>query len=333
MDMYYGKKYIKHEMICQINELFATNYKNYHYDKLLTYEGIVSMINNNNFECIFIIDDGKICGLAGYYIQHYEDDIICEVLLSHLLVDKQSRGKGYGNLLEDSRIKMIEQIAEEKIVFASCVERPYNSIYMKYKRGFYACGFRYRYRPAGAERDNAVLMLYDGYIKKKDIIHIESPSKITKKLMKQMNDNLVFDNALDDIKYKYTININKYDNVGRTILEIGDNDTKGEYLDKAKINYLKNDNDYVSVHVKSSIKGFRTIDLFLTNNGFIPTAYIPYVNNYYGKIEYQYLRNDVDKLLNDYDISEMGKRYSNILCKYDTTWRLYEKSSINICTI
>ena len=303
MEIFYEKKHIRRYMIGQIIELFAANYGKYHYERLRTYDGMVSLIRNTQFDCVFIIEEGKVCGFAGYYVKTELYYGIKEILLPHLLIDINSRGKGYGNLLEDIRLKMIQKLGGDKLIYASCVEKPYNSVKMKQHRGFFTGGFRYHYRHGKYTRENAVIMIYTGNLQQE--IFIETSHVFTERLLKIGNSKVKFKECESDDR-KHLIEIEENEQLGRRICHVL-NLSEGIVLDEKCLNKVKSEEDYVGVYVCPSIDGFKHIDNLLVSNSFFPLSYIPYLKGGYGILEYQYLPDGILGLLKDEEISQAGR--------------------------
>lgn len=66
---------------------------------------------------------------------------------------------------------------------------------------------------------------------------------------------------------------------------------------------------YISILVSPSIRGFDVIDSYLLKNGFYPICYIPYINDYYGELEYQYLPYGIREILSDIKVSGEGQTF------------------------
>ena len=306
MEIIGGKRYINMELIDQIVNLFKCNYNQYHYEAFQSKGGIINLFSDRQFECLILYEQGKVLGFAGYYIKNYFSSNILEILLAHLLVDENYRGKGYGSLLEKYRLELIEKIKKPKVIYASCVENPRNSIQSKIKRNFYMGGFRYQYRPGKFERTNSVVMIYTGGLHKK--ICIECPSNLTQKVMKIGNPEIYFKDAIWN--NSYTIKKINEQKLGRIVCHIFSNDRKGEKIDDYFLKILEqNKEKYIAVYLSPAIQGFKYIDKILINNSFYPLSYIPYIGDGAGIIEYQYVEMGIKGILKDHKISNFAKEY------------------------
>lgn len=304
----FGKDKLDDKMIGQINELFLSNYKKYHYDSLINYNGLRKLLSDATFDCVLLVEEDKVCGFAGFYLKSKENDVIQQYLLAHLLVDATSRGKGYGKLLEDSRLEVIENIKREKVIYASCVEKPMNSINMKLGRGFFISGFRYRYRNGSGQRENALVLTK---VKKKEniICRISTQSEMTKRILKAGNDSIEFvDNYNDKSLGCYNVVVNRDENSNRTIYEVEYNQ-KGHLLSELVFEDNESSRGYTSIYVRPSIVGFCKVDEYLIQHYFYPICYLPYVYDYYGVLEYQYLPDGINKVIMDKNVSSEGRNF------------------------
>lgn len=309
MDIIYGKNQMQDNMIDQIVELFASSYGKYHYERFQSHEGIVALLADIQFDCLLIVDGHRVCGFAGFYIKSEQQDTVVEVVLAHLLVDPSVRGKGYGTLIEEARQKMIDRLKGDKVIYASCVEKPYNSIQMKLDRDYCVGGFRYSYRPGKNMRENAVVMMCS-----KDVIrdvYVEKPRAITQKILKKGNPNISFKPRGVDAHYE--IEVTKDEILGRTICNVLDICEKGKKLDSFFLNQLRLSTDYVGVYLSPDIDGFSHIDKILVENYFYPLCYVPFINGGAGMLEYQYLKNGITDVLQDDTISLVAKEFLNSL--------------------
>lgn len=326
MDVIYGKNNLNNNMLIQINNLFCMNYTNYHYTNLINFEGIQKLIMDETFDCVCICDNNVVIGFAGYYDETNSNSFIKLYKLAHLLVDNNSRGRGLGTILEDNRLMMVNCIPGEKVIYASCVENPRNSIHMKLNRGFKINGFKYCYRNVFMKRDNSLILVNsDAIISKKQVI-VNVSNYLTRRILKNGNDNIIFtcsnnnnveildsgkekcNRRLNDVVKNYVASISFDEVLGRNISRIesfttATSDTINKILPditKAKYN---------SVIVKPSISGFDKLDNYLLENNFYPISYIPYINNYYGELEYQYLPYGINEILDDVEVSDKGKGF------------------------
>ncbi len=310
-----NKKQVSDTIIRQIVTLFCENYENYHYKNLCTYGGVLELILNKQFNCVYIMDGNNLCGFAGYYLKQ-ECDNVKEFQLAHLLVDERYRGNGYGSMLEDLRLDVIGQISNNKVIYASCVEKPYNSIRMKADRGFYVGGFRYHYRPRQDLRDNSVVMINTGSLHHE--IYIEPLHVATDKLLRLGNPNIKR-KQIEPCCGKYSVRIEDENKLGRVLIYISVNSKKEQQLDRLDEFYLKGitkkTDKYIGVRINPSISGFGYIDNLLIKNNFFPICYIPYVENGYGMLEYQFLQNGIETILNENNITEKARKLIEYLYK------------------
>lgn len=315
MKVFMNKKLINEKIIRQIAALFCENYESYHYENLCTYGGVLELISNKYFNCVYIMDGNNLCGFAGYYLRQQYNNVK-EFTLAHLLVDRIYRGNGYGSILENSRLKVIQQISDNKVIWASCVEKPYNSIQMKADRGFYVGGIRYNYRPRQGLRDNAVVMINASGLNHE--ICIEPLHAATDKLIRLGNPNMK--RKQDALCCKnYSVRIENEDKLGRTLIYISPYSKQEQQLKGLNEFYLKEiakkTDKYIGVRINPSISGFGHIDDLLVKNNFMPTSYVPYVENGYGMLEYQFLQNGIETILNDKKISEDARKFIEYLYK------------------
>lgn len=311
-----GKDKLDDKMIEQVNELFLSNYEKYHYNNLINYNGLRKLLSDTTFDCVLLVEEDKVCGFAGFYLKSKENDTIQQYLLAHLLVDVASRGKGYGKLLEDSRLDIIENIKREKVIYASCVEKPMNSINMKLGRGFFISGFRYRYRKGGGQRENSLVLTK--VKKEKNIIcRISTQSDMTKRILKVGNDSIEFGDKYNDKSLDcYNMVVNRDNNSDRTVCEI-DYNKEGNLLSKLISENNKSSKGYTSIYVRPSIVGFCKVDEYLIQHNFYPICYLPYVYDYYGVLEYQYLPDGIDKVILDKNVSSEGKNFLKYIAGKD----------------
>lgn len=305
MDIICDKNYIKEKRIKQIIELFASNYGKYHYEQFQSYEGIINLLLDKQFECIIIEDDNRILGFGGYYIKFEQKDIVKEISLAHLLVDYNFRGNGYGTLIEEVRQKMIQKIEGDKVIYASCVENPRNSIQMKLDRNYYVGGFRYCYRPGKNMRNNAVVLIYSKCIRHE--IYIEKPNNITQRIIRNGNPDIKFKDSKFYNYYKIKIKNDKM--LGRCICNVLNICDKGIRINSHFLNQLKFNSEYVVIYIKPDIDGFSNIDKTLLENSFFPLCYIPYINEGVGILEYQYIKSGIKGLYKDNTISFEAKKF------------------------
>lgn len=340
MDVIYGKNNLNENMLIQINNLFAMNYTNYHYTNFINLEETQKLIRDETFDCVCICDNNVVIGFAGYYDETNNNSSIKLYKLAHLLVDNKCRGRGLGSLLEDNRLMMVNSIAGEKVIYASCVENPRNSIYMKLNRGFRINGFKYCYRNAYMKRDNSLILVNsDAIIRKKQVI-VNTSNYLTRRILKSGNADILFTCSnnekveqlnsgedkcncrLNDIAKNYVASISFDEVLGRSISRIesfamSSDDTINEILpDITKVKYN-------SIIVNPSISGFDKLDNHLLKNSFYPVSYIPYINNYYGELEYQYLPYGMNEILEDVEVSDKGKEFIRKL--YDDSYNLKYK--------
>lgn len=310
MESLYGKRNLNDWMLKQINELFRMNYQCYHYEQLTSFEGIKKLIDDKEFDCVYAVDEGRIVGFAGFYLRTIESDLVQECLLAHLLVDKSYRGRGLGTMLEECRLNILNQERVERVIYASCVERPKNSIYMKLNRQFFINGFRYEYRNVAQRKENAVILINTASVNKSQMISVSGISEMTKKLLKRGNPNILFSSDIE-VESCYRILINKDEKIGRIVGRIVSDELSFHRI--SEIVLPKNfDNEYISIYVRPSIKGYGNIDRFLISQRFYPICYIPYIKDYYGVVEYQFLPDGIEGVLRDDNVSYEGKEFLKI---------------------
>lgn len=311
METLFGKSNVKDWMLSQINELYKMNYQCYHYEKLTSYDGIKKLLCDKEFDCVCIVDEDKIVGYAGFYTRGVGNDLVQECLLAHLLVDNSYRGRGLGTMLEENRLHILKQDGIEKVIYSSCVENPKNSIYMKLNRQFFVNGFRYKYRNVAQKKENAVILVNTVSVTKSKTISISVTSNMTKKLLKRGNPNILFTTDIED-ESLYRIIINKDEKLGRTIGRIISDELYVDRISDIKMPTALN-NEYISIYVRPSIEGFGNIDRFLICQNFYPICYIPYIKDYYGIVEYQFLPEGIDAALQDDNVSGEGKELLQML--------------------
>lgn len=339
MDVIYGKNNLKETMLKQINDLFLMNYKDYHYTKLTNIVGIHKLLSDEAFNCICICEESKVIGFAGFYEETRNSSSVKLFKLAHLLVDSNNRGRGLGTLLEDNRFLMVNNLKGNKVLYASCVENPRNSIYMKLNRGFFVNGFKYHYRNADMKRGNSIILVKSDTVTdaKRVVINIENPiSTMTRKLMTRANPNIEFvsdnnitSNQLDtassnkglvdcrengNVGFQYKTSVVNDKFLGRIIsrveaMDLSLSDLAISWTDTFGIIPNVGAENYASVIVCPNIGGFSRLDNYLIQNKFYPVAYIPYINDYYGELEYQYLPEGVNKILEDEMVSGEGKQF------------------------
>ena len=303
-----GKSALKEPHIQQIVELFSQNYEKYHYNNLLNVNETNELLNSEDFNCVYILSDDKLVGFAGIYLKSEKKATVKEYLLAHLLVDKNERGKGLGNVLEDLRLKMIAQDHEDKIIFASCVEKPMYSMKIKSARNFVVNGFRYKYRNKNDNFENSVVMINSDHIAKKEALIVPDAASVTKKLIQNGNPYVRFKKNNRFIQHKYGIKkVCTFSNRNTYALS---SDEESSLDIKEALNQIELSPDrYISVKFPLSINGFSEVDKSLLEAGFLPLCYIPYAKEYYGLIEYQYLPNGIDNIITDDSISIEGKKF------------------------
>lgn len=309
MKILYDKSCIAESQLEQINKLFINNYEDYHYSKLTSSEGIKNLIACSDFECLCVVENGMIIGFAAYY-QNSISSKIKVYKLAHLLVDKKHRGEGIGKLLEDERLLKIENNVGEKIIIASCVEKPRNSCCMKKDRGFTMSGYKYKYRKQGEKKENAIIMIKSEINSEREKpIMIRTCNKMTKRLLIETKKSVTFDEEppsyLPNVYYSIEIEYDKHLGRKNGRITLADKDTNA--FTKIKNNI--DENEYYSVLVDPSIEGFQMIDKYLIDNKFYPISYIPYINNMYGEIEYQYICEEIKDVITDPNVSVEGKEF------------------------
>lgn len=312
MEILYGKQKIKDYMLSQINELFMTNYQGYHYKELTSLEGINELLSKKEFDCVCVVEVDKVVGFAGIYETTDTNDLVAECKLAHLLVDTSLRGKGIGTVLEEGRLHLIKQGTAKKTIYASCVEKPKKSMYMKLKRNFFVNGFRYKYRSTTQLKENAVILVNTSFADVGNTIRINVRNKMTRVLLKRGNPNVIFSS---DVEFEncYSLDIYKDEKLARIIGRLCYNQHSGIRL--SDISLPKSTyGEYVSVFVSPSIIGYDMIDSYLLMNKFYPVCYIPYVKDYYGMVEYQYLPNGLCEIIQDKNVSNEGKNFIMDLC-------------------
>ena len=318
MKVILDKAELSAENIKQIADLFCGNYINYHYEKLCNSKGIMNLIGSKEFNCVCIVDGNKVCGFAGYYILATN----CEAFtysLAHLLVDINYRGKGYGSFLEDLRLNVIKKKRHSNVIYASCVEIPFNSIQMKLDRGFKLSGFRYQYRPNDKQRGNSVVMVDNVNFSKK--VNIEFLTASTKKLINLVapDINCVKMKECEDGDLNACVIRNEKEiRTGREIFYVYSERQCCDFrkrisVDKMISDIVKSKMPYKGIRIDASIKGLAMIDELLIQNDFFPLAYIPHFPNGLGLIEYQYLPHGVDYIIQDDNVSEIAKDFVNCL--------------------
>lgn len=297
-----NKNSISIDMCEQIADLYKQNYKHYHYRFLCNSKCIKNLMDDAKFDFVTILKGDNIIGFAGFYFLFNVKSKINEIKLSHLLVDSSYRGRGFGSSLENYRLEAIDKIKGDRIIYASCVEKPYNSISMKINRGFVVSGYRYNYRPVGDKRESSVILTKTNIKNKK--IHIASPSKITRKILQKGNSNITFINNQDaSTNYVFTINTNS--SLGRRICTLVPSTEKLNY--QAQIHHLNYRDKYTAIHVSPFMEGFPSVDDFLIKNRYLPISYIPSIENESGILEYQYIPNGIQGILCEKDISPAGR--------------------------
>lgn len=305
-----GKSNVEKWMIPQISKLFVLNYKKYHYAKLTSLQGLELLLNNEEFDFICIEEKREIIGFAGFYIRKGSKNFVEECLLAHLLVDSKYRGRGLGTILEDARMKMLTLDSKEKVIYVSCVEKPSNSIHMKLERGFLVTGFRYHYREKDKKRENAIVLTNTSYVKQNDKLSLCVNNEITKKILKIGRANIVFTECSRRTECYYLLKFECLENLGRMIGRFESDKENGKKLNDIEIPIVNK--PYLSIYVNVMINDFRSVDDFLIKNDFYPICYIPYVENYYGILEYQFLPNGVGAVLRD-EVSNEGKEFIQCL--------------------
>lgn len=333
MEIIYGKNNLQETMYNKINRLFLMNYHNYHYTKLTCIDGIQSLLLDPSFDCVCICEGSDILGFAGFYEETEDSSCIRVFKLAHLLVDANSRGRGLGTLLEDNRFLMVKKMKGEKIIYASCVENPRNSIYMKLNRGFSICGFKYHYRSSDVKRGNSLMLVNSEGVNNKEVsISMTIPiSRMTQKVIAKGNHNMAFINSdscgnqLSKNEYRTVCEITGSARV-QYKAQITNDKSLGRYISRIKaVSILDKEiaqqeetfgiqsddvrDGYASVVVNPGIEGFSMLDNCLIQNRFYPVTYIPYINDYYGEVEYQYLPGGIKTILDDEEVSEEGKQF------------------------
>lgn len=321
MKILYDKNKFQIDIIKQINDLFIFNYMSYHYKNLTSLEGIQNLLEDDTFNCVCICEDEKVVGFAGYYEQ---SEIVCPIRvfkLAHLLVDINSRGKGLGTILEDSRLQMINHLHGEKVIYASCVENPKNSIYMKLNRGFRINGFRYHYRNTNNTKENALVLVNTDAIINKRVITVNVNNYITREILRRGNPDIIFSVNQGDLSNKEIVNVEAQCNMSRDTnynICFFNDEQVGRIIGRIYCNQASTKNislpstfkhHYISILVSPSIRGFDVVDSYLLKNGFYPICYIPYINDYYGELEYQYLPYGVREILSDISVSGEGQTF------------------------
>lgn len=305
-----GKSNIEKWMLPQISKLFALNYKKYHYAKLTSVQGVELLLNSEEFDFVCIEEKREIVGFAGFYIKKGSKNFVEECLLAHLLVDSKYRGRGLGTILEDARMKMLTLDSKEKVIYVSCVEKPSNSVHMKLERGFHVTGFRSHYREKNGKRENAIVLVNTSYVKQRDKLSLCVDNEITKNVLKIGGGNIVFTEYSKRTEYYYLLKFEYLEDLGRMIGRFENDKENGKKLNDIEIPSVNK--PYLSIYVNVLINDFRRVDDFLIRNNFYPICYIPYVEDYYGILEYQFLPNGVGMLLSD-EISNEGKKFIQCL--------------------
>lgn len=314
MEILYGKKKIQDNMIKQINDLFVMNYKKYHYINLTNFEGIQNLIAQKAFDCICICENKKVVGFAAFYEYNYKGYPVSSYKLAHLLVDCNCRGKGLGSILEDGRLSMINKRSKNKVVYASCVEQPKNSMFMKLDRGFRISGFKYHYRNVNNKRENALILVNIASVYDKCKISVNTNSDLTRRIIQESNPDTIFSNDIhsniinftNNVKYSIDIVNDKY--LGRIVGRIYTNRKSTE--DLLTLSFPdERTNNYMSIVVNPAIEGFAKIDRYLQSKNYYPISYIPYINDNSGELEYQYLPYGIEYILNDSNVSSEGKKF------------------------
>lgn len=339
MDIIYGKNNLEEAMLRQINDLFLMNYKNYHYTKLTNIEGIHRLLSDETFNCLCICQESRVIGFAGFYEATRDSSSVKLYKLAHLLVDANNRGRGLGTLIEDRRLFMVNKLQGSKVIYASCVENPRNSIYMKLNRGFFVNGFKYRYRNTDMKRGNSLILVNSDAVpnaKRVDINVVNPINPMTRRLIakgnpnvKLVNNNYAYSNRLDTTSFskdvtnfqeirniwgQYKTSVTNDKSLGRSKIRVEavDLSVRNTIIPETDILDLIPDigsEDYASVIVSPNVDEFSRLDNYLIQNKFYPVAYIPYINDYYGELEYQYLSEGVNKILEDESVSDEGKQF------------------------
>lgn len=322
MNIIYGKSGIYDYTINQIVELFAVNYGKYHYKKFQSHKGIMELIKDEHFDCVYIVEEKLVCGFAGFYVKLEPEDKVTEVSLAHLLVNHNVRGKGYGTMLEEARLEMIKRIKGEKVIFASCVENPCRSIKMKLNRNFYVGGFRYSYRPSGYAQENAVILINPNGVNRTMLV--EEHCSLTQCVITKGNPNIIYKSMVPNVHYSVEISIDKV--LGRTVYNILKVCTEGVIITSDVLNQIKNNTVYVVVRISPTIDGFCNVDKVLVENAFFPLSYIPFINGGGGMLEYQYLKNGIVGIMQDNSISQTAQEFLKSLVKKENR---YIKSSLD----
>ena len=285
--------------ITKIIGLFKKNYGNYHYQCFSSKEKFIEKMKNDSLHFVYLVDDDKVVGFAGYYLRNNEKTSQKEIFLAHLLVDNDYRGQGLGTILENKRLNIVENIPSVDIIWASCVENPMKSVQMKLNRGFEIYGFRYNYRPNNSVNKNALV------------------------LVKKLNKNLKYENAITQLtrlscvsNEKTQSNLNYYMKIEenkallRTVCKISLFCEEGYIpVNSENLEKLKQMEGYISIHVSPFINGFDLLDSFIEKRHFYRLAYIPDSNTCNGLIEYEYLRNGIDVVFQDKNVSIEAKSF------------------------
>lgn len=312
-----GKQFTNETIINQICQLFLNNYENYHYDKFHTKNGILELLSDKQFDCTILVNNQDIvCGFAGFYANKPANSNLTEILLAHLLVSNDNRGKGLGSILEDHRLKMIQKTPGQKVIYASCVEKPFASIFMKLKRGFKITGIRYHYRPGTFERENSIVLTYK-YCQQNEIV-IESPTTMTQRIINLGNPSIKMKQQTKK-KNKHLIYYNYDTKLKRLIGHITEDSVTDERecceLTENFLDQIKNCESYIGLRVSPTIGGFKHLDKLLLSHLYYPVSYIPCINGGSGILEYQYLPLGVNSLLTDTTISTIGRGFLKNICK------------------
>lgn len=309
MEVLCGRQNVQNDMMEQINNLFLMNYKKYHYTCLTNFDGIQQLLAQKTFECVCACENKRVIGFAAFYECKHKNYPVNSYKLAHLLVDCNCRGKGIGSVLEDSRLLMISKRYGKKVIYASCVEQPKNSIYMKLNRGFRISGFKYHYRIIDTQKENALILVNTALACDDQLLSVTTGNELTKRIIQESNPNVVFSNDTHiNNNIKYSIDISNDKNIGRMIGHIYTNHKSKEDLSTLPFpnRYMGN---YIGIVVNPSIEGFFNIDNFLQSKKYYPISYVPYLNDKFGELEYQYLPHGIEKVLDDRNVSCEGKDF------------------------
>lgn len=223
-----------------------------------------------------------------------------KVYLSHFLVDKEFRGLGIGNMIEQKKVDLYENLPGKTVVYSILSESSGASIQIKKNFGCDVWGVRLFYGEWEPNQvGNGHLVVVGRTYGFEDIKrNLPNVHPMTQKIIKETVTNSCFiDQPTGAAKgiaaYPESVQYGQYACTVRCSQE-------GEEIFRI-IHKMKENPDYPYIAIRLSTRGYdQAIDDVLLKNNFFPTSFLPYYDDGADVIEYQYISNNRADDLSDY---------------------------------